>query len=53
VSPRNAKEELLKIGEVCFERLVTLLHQGVKGELEDVAIVEIRSVVAGVSTLHA
>jgi hypothetical protein len=31
----------------------TLLCQGVKGGLEDVALVEVRCVVAGVSTLHA
>jgi hypothetical protein len=47
------KEELFKIGTVCFERLVTLLRQGVKGGIEDVALVEVRSVVARVSTLHA
>jgi hypothetical protein len=47
------KEELFKIGTVCFERFGTLLHQGVEGGLEDVSLVEVRSVVAGVSTLHA
>jgi hypothetical protein len=47
------KEELLKIGMARFKRLVTLLRQGVKGGLEDVALVEVRSVVAGVSPLHA
>jgi hypothetical protein len=45
-------EELLKIGMVRFERLVTLLRQGVEGGFEDVTLVEVRSVVAGVSTLH-
>jgi hypothetical protein len=47
------EEELFKIGVVCFERLATLLYQGVKGGLEDVALVEVRSVVARVSTLYA
>jgi hypothetical protein len=47
------KKELLKIGAVCFERLATLLRQGVEGGLEDAALVEVESVVAGVSTLHA
>jgi hypothetical protein len=47
------KEEFLKIGAVCFERLATLLRQGVEGELEEVALVEGRSVVARISTLHA
>jgi hypothetical protein len=46
-------EELFKIGAVCFERLATLLRQGVEGGLEDVALIEVGSVVAGVSTLHA
>jgi hypothetical protein len=47
------REELLKIGAVCFERLATLLRQGVEGGLEDVALVGVRSVMARVSTLHA
>jgi hypothetical protein len=47
------EEELLKIGMVRFERLVTLLHQGVEGRLEDVSLVEVGSIVPGVSTLHA
>jgi hypothetical protein len=47
------EEELFKIGAVRIERLATLLHQGVEGGLEDVALVEVGSVVAGVSTLHA
>jgi hypothetical protein len=46
-------EELLKIGAICFEHLVTLLRQGVEGGLENVALVEVGSVVPGVSTLHA
>jgi hypothetical protein len=45
------KEELLKIGAVHFERLATLLRQSVEGGLEDVSLIEVRSVVAGVSTL--
>jgi hypothetical protein len=47
------KEELLRIGVVRFERVVTLLCQGVEGGLEDVALVEVRSIVAGASILHA
>jgi hypothetical protein len=35
---------------VRFERLATLLCQGVEGWLEDVALVEVRSVVAGVNS---
>jgi hypothetical protein len=46
------EEELSEIGNVSFERLSTLLHQGVEGEFEDVALVEVGSIVAGVSTLH-
>jgi hypothetical protein len=46
-------EELFKISTVSFECLVTLLRQGVKGRHEDVALVEVGSVVARVSTLHA
>jgi hypothetical protein len=47
------KEELLRIDAVHFERLATLLHQGVEGGLEDVALFEDGSVVPRVSTLHA
>jgi hypothetical protein len=47
------EEELPEIEEVSFEHPMTLLRQGVKGGLEDVAIVEVGSVVVGVSTLHA
>jgi hypothetical protein len=47
------EEELIKIGVVCLERLTTLLHQGVEGVLEDVALVDVRSIVAKVSTVHA
>jgi hypothetical protein len=47
------KEELLKIGMVFFEGLATLLHQGVEGGHENVAVVEVGSVVVGVFTLHA
>jgi hypothetical protein len=44
------EEELFTIGVVSFERLTTLLRQRVKGGFEDVALVEVRSIVAGVST---
>jgi hypothetical protein len=47
------EEELSKISDVSFERLSTLLHHGVEGGFEDFALVEVGSVVAGVSTLHA
>jgi hypothetical protein len=46
------EEELLKINAVSFEHLTTLLRQGVEGRLEDVILVEIRSIVTGVFTLH-
>jgi hypothetical protein len=46
-------EELFKIGAVRFERLTTLLREGVEGGFEDVALIKVRSVVARVSTLHA
>jgi hypothetical protein len=47
------EEELSKIDNVSFERLSTLLCQGVEGVFEDVALVEVGSVVARVSTIHA
>jgi hypothetical protein len=47
------EEELFEIGDVSFECLATLLHQGVEGGFEDVALVEVKSVIAGVSTIHA
>jgi hypothetical protein len=47
------EEELFKIGMLRFERLMTLLRQGVDGGLEDVAPIEVGYVVAGVSTFHA
>jgi hypothetical protein len=47
------EEELFEISEVRFECLSTLLRQGAEAGLEDVALVEVESVVAGVSTLHA
>jgi hypothetical protein len=47
------EEELFEIGVVSFERLGTLLREGVEGRLDDVVLVEVRPVDAGVSTLHA
>jgi hypothetical protein len=48
-----AREEyLFKIGTVSFECVVTLLHQGVEGGLEDVALVEVGFVVTGISTFY-
>jgi hypothetical protein len=47
------KKELSKISAVHFEHLATLLYQGVEGGLEDVALIEVISVVTGVSIIHA
>jgi hypothetical protein len=47
------EEELSDLGNVSFECLSTLLHQGVEGGFKDVALIEVRSIVARVSTLHA
>jgi hypothetical protein len=47
------EEELFEIGMVSFQSLATLFRQGVEGGLEDVVLVEVGFVVAGVSTLHA
>jgi hypothetical protein len=46
-------EELIEIGTVSFERLVKLLRQDVEGRLDDVVLVEVGSIVAGVLLLHA
>jgi hypothetical protein len=46
------EEELFEIGAVSFKRLVTLLRQGIEGMLEDVVLVEVRSISARVSTIH-
>jgi hypothetical protein len=47
------EEELYEINDVSFKHLSTLLRQGVEGGFEDIALVKVGSVVAGVSTLHA
>jgi hypothetical protein len=47
------EEELSEISVVSFKRLSTLLLQIVEGGFEDVALVEVESIVARVSTLHA
>jgi hypothetical protein len=47
------EEEFFEIGAVGFEHLATLLCQGVEGRLEDVVLVEVRSIGTGVSTLNA
>jgi hypothetical protein len=47
------EEELLKINVVSFELLAILIRQGVEGRLEDVILVEVGSVGAGVFILHA
>jgi hypothetical protein len=46
------EEELFKIGTVSFERLMTLLRQGVEGRLKNVVLIEVGSVIAEVSTFH-
>jgi hypothetical protein len=46
-------EELIEIDAISFERLATILYQGVEGRLDDVVIIEVRSIGAGVSLLHA
>jgi hypothetical protein len=46
------EEELYETGDVSFERLSTLLRQGVEGVFEHVALVEVGSIIARVSTLH-
>jgi hypothetical protein len=47
------EEELFEISAVSFERHASHLHQGVEGGLEDVVLVEVGSVGARISTLHA
>jgi hypothetical protein len=47
------EEEISEISDVSFERLSTLLRQSVEGGFEDVALVEVGSVVARVSAPHA
>jgi hypothetical protein len=47
------EEDLSDIGDVSFERLSTILRQSVKGGFKDVFLIEVRSIIAGVSTLHA
>jgi hypothetical protein len=47
------EKELSEISNVSFKHLSTLLRQGVEGGLEDIALIEVGSVVIGVSTLHA
>jgi hypothetical protein len=47
------EKEFFKIDMVSFKRLMTLLRQGVEGRLDDVILVEIRSIGAEFFTLHA
>jgi hypothetical protein len=47
------EEELSEINNVSFKCLSTLLHQSVEGGFENVALVEVSTIVVGVSTLHA
>jgi hypothetical protein len=53
MSLHNMIGRVLEIGVVSFECLATLLRQGVEGRLDDVVLVEVRSIGAGFSTLHA
>jgi hypothetical protein len=46
------EEELFEICTVSFNFLAALLHQGVKGRLEDVVFIEVGFIGAKVSTLH-
>jgi hypothetical protein len=46
-------EELIEIGTVSFERLAILLHQGVKGRLDDVVLIDVGSIGVRVSPLNA
>jgi hypothetical protein len=46
------EEEFFEIDAISFERLATLLRQGVEGRLDDVVLIEVGSVAAGVFTLH-
>jgi hypothetical protein len=47
------EEEFFEIGTVGFECLAILLCQGVESRLEDIVLIEVGSVGAGISTLHA
>jgi hypothetical protein len=46
-------EEFLQISTISLKRLVIILRQGVKGGLDDVVLVEVGSVDARASLLHA
>jgi hypothetical protein len=46
------EEELSEIGDVSFERLSSLIRQSIECGFEDVALIEVESVVVGVSSLH-
>jgi hypothetical protein len=43
------EEEFFEIGTISFKHLATLMRQGVEGRLDDVVLVEVESVGAGVS----
>jgi hypothetical protein len=47
------EEDLSDIGDVSFERMSIILRQSVKGGFKDVSLIEVRSIITGVSTLHA
>jgi hypothetical protein len=53
MSPHNVKGRALQDWCGMLRNLSTLLHQGIEGGLEDVALVEVVYIVARVSTLHA
>jgi hypothetical protein len=46
-------EELVYIRVVRLERLAILLRQGVEGRLDDIMLIEVRSVDVGAFFLHA
>jgi hypothetical protein len=49
----TGEEGFFEIGMVSFKCLATLLRQGVEGRLDDVVLVEVRSIGVLVSILHA
>jgi hypothetical protein len=52
VSPHNVSRRAHPLSAVSLERLAILLHQGVKGGLDDVVLIEVESVDAGAFFLH-
>jgi hypothetical protein len=46
-------EELIHLGALSLECLAILLRQCVEGGLDDIVLIEVESVDAGISFLHA